>query len=162
MPVVARHNGPVNRVLQTLDAAGEVYRVHTHPPIRAEADLHLTGLDWNTSVKTLAFALADGTVALVGVPGPARVQYGAIARALGVSRSQLRPASADAVTALGMEPGGVSPICADAGVVVLLDTTVPGMGAVYCGGGDPETTVEVDAAALLRVAVRPLTADIIG
>lgn len=70
MSLVARHNGLVNRVLQTLDAAGEAYRVHTHPPIRGEADLHLTGLDWTTSVKTLAFALPDGTVALVGVPGP--------------------------------------------------------------------------------------------
>ncbi|MFT4296311.1 MAG: YbaK/EbsC family protein [Micropruina sp.] len=152
----------MNRVLQTLDAAGESYRVHTHPPIRGEADLHLTGLDWTTSVKTLAFGLPDGTVALVGVPGPSRVQYGAVARALGVSRSQLRPASADAVAALGMQPGGVSPVCADPGVVVLLDSSVPGMGSVYCGGGDPETTIELDAAALLRIAARPATADVIG
>jgi Cys-tRNA(Pro)/Cys-tRNA(Cys) deacylase len=152
----------VNLVLQTLDAAGESYRVHTHPAIRGEADLHLTGLDWTTSVKTLAFGLPDGTLALVGVPGPARVHYGAVARALGVSRSQLRPASAQAMTGLGMQPGGVSPICADPGVVVLLDSSVPGMGAVYCGGGTPEATVEVDAAALLRIAARPATADIIG
>lgn len=162
MSLVARRNGLVNRVLQTLDALARPTGYTTYPPIRGEADLHLTGLDWTTSVKTLAFALPDGTVALVGVPGPARVQYVAIARALGVSRSQLRSAPAAAVTALGMEPGGVSPVCADADIVVLLDTKVPGMGSVYCGGGDPETTIEVDAAALLRVAVRPLTADIIG
>lgn len=152
----------MNRVLQCLDAAGESYRLHTHPPIRSEADLPLTGLDWTTSVKTLAFALPDGTVALVGIPGPARVQYGAVARALEVSRSQLRPASPEAVTALGMQPGGVSPICTDPAVIVLLDSSVPGMGPVYCGGGDPETTVELDAAALLRIAARPLTADLIG
>jgi len=155
-------NGRVNRVLATLDAAGEAHRVHTHPPIRGEADLPLTGLDWTRSVKTLAFALPDGTIALVGVPGPARVKYGAIAQALGVSRSQLRPASTAAVGALGMQPGGVSPICAEPGVIVLLDSSVPGMGTVYCGGGDPRTTLELDAGALARVAHRPMLADVIG
>lgn len=152
----------VNRVLQTLDAAGEPYRVHTHPPVRGEADLHLTGLDWATSVKTLAFALPDAGVALVGVPGPARVKYGEVARALGVPRSQLAPASAEALARLGMLPGGVSPVCSDAGVTLLLDASVPAMGTVYCGGGDPETTIELDAAALARLAAHPIVAPIIG
>ena len=152
----------MNRVLQTLDAAGEPYRVHTHPPVRGESDLHLTGLDWATSVKTLAFALPDAGVALVGVPGPARVKYGEVARALGVPRSQLAPASAEALAGLGMLPGGVSPVCSDAGVTLLLDASVPAMGTVYCGGGDPETTIELDAAALARLAARPIVAPIIG
>jgi len=152
----------VNRLLAALDAAGEAYRVHTHPPIRGEADLPLTGLDWTTSVKTLAFSLPDGTVALVGVPGPARVKYGAVAQALGVPRAQLRPATMEAVAALGMEPGGVSPVCAEPGVIVLLDSSVPGMGTVYCGGGDPRITLELDAGALARVAARPVIAAIVG
>lgn len=152
----------MNLVLQTLDAAGEPYGVHNHPPIRGEADLHLTGLDWANSVKTLAFALPDAGVALVGVPGPARVRYGEVARALGIPRSRLAPASAEALAGLGMQPGGVSPICADAGVTLLLDATVPAMGTVYCGGGDPETTVELDAGALARIAAHPIVAPIIG
>lgn len=152
----------VNQVLQTLDAAGEPYRVHTHPPIRGEGDLHLTGLDWTRSVKTLAFVLPAGTIALVGVPGPARVGYGALARALGVSRSQLRPAPPDVIAGLGMEPGGVSPVCADAGVTLLLDASVPGMGTVYCGGGNPVTTLELDAGAFARVAVRTVVAPIVN
>jgi Cys-tRNA(Pro)/Cys-tRNA(Cys) deacylase len=152
----------VNRLLATLDAAGEAYRLHTHPPIRGEADLPLTGLDWTSSVKTLAFSLPDGTVALVGVPGPARIRYGAVAAALGVPRSQLRPASAEAVAALGMQPGGVSPVCADPNVTVLLDSSVPQMGIVYCGGGDPETTLELEAGALVRIATRPVIAPIVG
>lgn len=152
----------VNRVLQTLDAAGEPYRVHTHPPIRGEADLHLTGLDWATSVKTLAFELPDGGLALVGVPGPARVRYGEVARALGVPRSRLVPASAEALAGLGMRPGGVSPVCADTAVTLLLDASVPQMGAVYCGGGDPETTIEVDAAALARMASRTIIAPLVS
>lgn len=154
--------GGVSLITSILDNAGVSYRVHTHPPIRTEADLHLTGLDWNTSVKTLAFALPDGTVALVGIPGPARIAYGAVARALGVSRSALKPAPAASLAALGMQPGGVSPICSDDAAVLLLDSSVPAMDQIYCGGGDPEWTIEVDAAALSRVATRVLVADITG
>lgn len=148
-------------VVQTLLDAGIAHVVHTHPPIRGEADLHLTELDWATSVKTLAFALPDGRTALVCVPGPARVLYGEVARALGVSRSALRPAPEDALFALGMQPGGVSPICADQNVVVLLDESVPGMGMIYCGGGTSTTTVEVAAAAIAQVAAHPLVAAVV-
>lgn len=145
---------------ETLDGAGVEFAVHAHPPVRGEADLHLTGLDWTTSVKTLAFELPDGRLVLVGVPGPWRVRYGAIAQALGVSRSQLRPAAPERLAGVGMEPGGVSPVCADPGVVLLLDASVPGMGRVYCGGGTPETTIEVDAGDILRTAAHPLVAPI--
>ncbi|HET7725171.1 MAG TPA: YbaK/EbsC family protein [Propionibacteriaceae bacterium] len=145
-------------VTRALDAAGIAYVVHEHPPIRTEADLHLTGLSWEESVKTLAFELPDGRLALVAVPGPARVQYGAVARALGVSRSALRQADEERVLALGMEPGGVSPICDDPQVVVLVDESVVGMGTVYCGGGTSTTTVEVGAHAILAVAVCPVVA----
>ena len=147
-------------VTGALDAAGIPYVVHTHPPIRVEADLHLTGLDFQASVKTLAFELPDGRLALVAVPGPAKVQYGAIARALGVSRSALRPADEHRVVALGMEPGGVSPICPDTSVVVVLDVAIVGMGTVYCGGGTSTTTIEIDADAIARVAASPVIAPV--
>lgn len=159
-PTTDRQNESVNLVLQTLETAGVTYRVHSHPPIRVEADLRLTGLDLAGSVKTLAFALPDGTVALVAVPGPARVRYGAVAKALGVPRSALRPAAEETLALLGMERGGVSPICAEDAVVLLLDLSVPDMGRIYCGGGDAETTIELDAAALLRIARHPLIADV--
>jgi Cys-tRNA(Pro)/Cys-tRNA(Cys) deacylase len=145
-------------VVQALEDAGIPYTVHTHPPIRGEEDLHLTALDWETSVKTLAFDLPDGRLALVGVPGPAKVLYGAIAKALGISRSALRPAGEERLVAIGMEPGGVSPICADPDVIVVVDETVVGMGTVYCGGGTSTTTLELDADAIARVAVSPIVA----
>jgi Cys-tRNA(Pro)/Cys-tRNA(Cys) deacylase len=145
-------------VTAALDAAGIPYVVHEHPPIRTEADLHLTGLSFQTSVKTLVFELPDGRLVLVAVPGPARVQYGAVARALGVSRSALRQADEGRVVALGMEPGGVSPICADPDVVVLVDESVVGMGTVYCGGGTSTTTLEVQAESILTVAAAPVVA----
>jgi Cys-tRNA(Pro)/Cys-tRNA(Cys) deacylase len=57
-----------------------------------------------------------------------------------------------------MEPGGVSPICADPDVVVLVDESVVGMGTVYCGGGTSTTTIEIDADAIARVAISPVIA----
>jgi Cys-tRNA(Pro)/Cys-tRNA(Cys) deacylase len=145
-------------LLEALAAAGIEVVVHRHPPIRREADLHLTGLDWTAAVKTLAFALPGDGLALVGVPGPWRVRYGAIAQALGVSRSQLRPAPAERLAAQGMEPGGITPLCDDPAVVVLLDASVPAMGRVFCGGGTAETTLEVAAADIARFAARPVVA----
>ncbi len=145
-------------VTVALDAACIPYVVHEHPAIRTEADLHLTGLSFQTSVKTLAFELPDGRLALVAVPGPARIQYGAVARALGIARSALRPADEARVVALGMEPGGVSPICADRDVVVLVDESVVDMGIVYCGGGTSTTTIEVRADAILAIAASPVVA----
>jgi Cys-tRNA(Pro)/Cys-tRNA(Cys) deacylase len=88
------------------------------------------------------------------------VQYGAIARALGVSRSSLRQADEQRVIDLGMEPGGVSPICSDPDVVVVVDESVVGMGSVYCGGGTSTTTIAVDASAIVQVAVSPIVAAI--
>lgn len=144
--------------VEALEAAGIDFVVHSHPSIRTESDLHLTGLDKAAAVKTLAFELPDGGLALVGIRGPSRARYGAIAQALGVPRSKLRPAPSDLLVTVGMEPGGVSPVCDAAGVVVLLDATIPGMGRVYCGGGTSETTLELDADDILRVAARALVA----
>ncbi|MBI4900518.1 MAG: hypothetical protein HY829_08585, partial [Actinobacteria bacterium] len=52
------------------------------------------------------------------------------------------------------------PICADAGVVVLVDESVIGMGTVYCGGGTSTTTLEVQAEAILAVAAAPVVAPV--
>ncbi len=147
-------------VVEVLTSLRGPHVLHTHPPIRGEADLHLTALDWTTSVKTLAFVLPDDRLVLVGVPGPAKLAYGAVARALGVPRSALRPAPEARLAALGMEPGGVSPICADPAVTVLFDGAVPPMGRLYCGGGTPELTVELDSSDLVHIAPGALVADI--
>ncbi len=57
-----------------------------------------------------------------------------------------------------MEPGGVSPICSDPDVIVVVDESVVGMGNVYCGGGTSTTTIEIDADAIAKVAVSPVVA----
>ncbi len=146
--------------VQALEAAGIDFVLHTHPAARTASDPHLTRFDHATSVKTLAFELPDGRLALVGIRGEWRARYGAVAQALAVPRSKLRQAPPELLAVAGMEPGGVSPVCDAASVVVLLDAAVPGMGKVYCGGGTAETTLELDADDILRVAALPLVASV--
>jgi Cys-tRNA(Pro)/Cys-tRNA(Cys) deacylase len=150
--------GRVPLAAVVLDRAGVSYRLHHHPPVRTEADLHLTGLDVETSAKTLAFCLPDDRLVLAAIPGPARLRYGNLARVLGVSRSALRPAAADRLAALGMEPGGVGPVCDDPRVQLVLDARLSG--TLYCGSGLPEVSVELAAADLVRVSPALLVGDL--
>ncbi|MFE6334288.1 aminoacyl-tRNA deacylase [Streptomyces sp. NPDC057798] len=143
-----------------LRAAGVTFRVHTHPPVRTAEDVRReTGLSVADSVKTLVFT-ADDQIFLVAFPGLGRLGYGRLARAVGVPRSRLRPAGEDVLRSLGMEPGGVSPVCNAPGVTVVFDTAVTRMGTVYCGSGRADRSVEVEAADLLRLAGTPLVADV--
>lgn len=143
-----------------LDRAGVPYRLHHHAPVRTEADLHLTGLDVETSAKTLAFCLPDDRVVLAAIPGPARLRYGNLARVLGVPRSALRPAAPDRLAALGMEPGGVGPVCDDPAVQLVLDSRLSG--TLFCGSGLPEVSVELLASDLARVSPTALFGDLCG
>jgi Cys-tRNA(Pro)/Cys-tRNA(Cys) deacylase len=135
--------------IRTLQALGLPFRVHEHPPARTFDELHLTGLDVETSAKTLAFVLADGSLALAAIPGPARLRYAQLAAALGVSRSSLRAAGPDDLAPLDMTPGGVSPVTDIPGVRLVLDASLIDLPVLYCGGGRPELTIEITPRTLL-------------
>jgi Cys-tRNA(Pro)/Cys-tRNA(Cys) deacylase len=150
----------VPMAVAVLDRAGVAYRLHHHPPVRTESDLHLTGLDVETSAKTLAFCLPDDRLVLAAIPGPARLRYGNLARLLGVPRSALRSAAPDRLAALGMEPGGVGPVCDDPAVQLVLDSRLTG--TLFCGSGLPEISVEVAAEDLALLSPGALVGDLCG
>lgn len=156
MAVVDQTPAPI-RMLQSL---GLPFRVHEHPPARSFDELHLTGLDIDTSAKTLAFTLADGSVALAAIPGRARLRYGQLASALGVSRSSLRPATPDDLAPLDMLPGGVSPVTDVPGVRLVLDSALTGLSVLYCGGGRPELTIELTPDTLRSAMPSAVLADL--
>ena len=144
-----------------LAAHGVDFTVHTHEQIRTADDIReRTDLDIEHSVKTMAFSIAPDRLVLAGIPGPARIKYGRLAAALGVPRKQLRPAGQEALTALGMAPGGVSPVCRAETVTVVLDSAVPDMGLVYCGSGRPDQSLRLEAADLVRIAGNVVVADV--
>ena len=145
---------------RVLTRAGIPHRLHQHPPIRTHADLHLTGLDVATSAKTLAFRLPEGRVVLAALPGTGRLRYGDLARALDVPRSALAPATLEELSARGMEPGGVTPICDHPGTTLVVDRALLVHDVLYCGSGSPLVSVELATADLLRLFPEARVADL--
>lgn len=132
--------------VRVLEEAAVRYRLHEHEAAPTGAEAHaLTGFPLETSVKTLAFTISDDSLVLAGIPGDARLSYGALAKALNISRSALAPADADVLRAVGMEPGGICPFSADDSTIVVLDAAIRRFNVVYCGSGSPSFTVEVSA-----------------
>lgn len=148
-------------LVETLSAAGVDFTVHQHAEIRTSADIRSrTQFSIERSVKVLAFNVDADRVVLAAIPGPARLQYGRLAAAIDVRRSALRAASPDVLAALEMEPGGVSPICHDPAVTVVLDSAVPRMGRVFCGSGRADCTLELLGSDIARFARNPVISEI--
>jgi Cys-tRNA(Pro)/Cys-tRNA(Cys) deacylase len=132
--------------------AGISFRVHAHAPVATVAEI-LDALPFPAEqhVKTLALA-ADGQVVLAALRGSDRLQFGRLARAVGVARDRISPLPRDRVTAeLGLRPGGVCPIT-DAGVTVVVDTRVLDLPRAFCGSGRNDATLELAPADLVTVS----------
>lgn len=145
---------------RTLTAAGLPFRLHRHPAAHNQDELHLTGLDVDSSAKTLAFSLPDDTVVLAAIPGRARLKYANLAKALSVPRSALRPAPQLALEALQMAAGGVTPICGDSAVRLVVDRPVLSLEVIYCGSGVPDASIEVSPAVLQELRPDLVVADL--
>jgi Cys-tRNA(Pro)/Cys-tRNA(Cys) deacylase len=136
-----------------LRAHGVPFELHHHVPV-SSVDEILVALPFPAEqhVKTLAFD-ADGRVALAAVRGGDRIQFGKLARALGVARDRITPVPADRVRAeLGLEPGGVCPLVDRPGVSVLVDRRVLDLPRVFCGSGRNDATLELAPADLVRAS----------
>jgi Cys-tRNA(Pro)/Cys-tRNA(Cys) deacylase len=135
-----------------LDAGVEI-RVHDHVPVATVAEI-LEALPFpaDEHVKTLAFDTGDG-IALAALRGGDRLQYGKLARALGVARDRLTPLSPERVRdELGLEPGGVCPLVDHDDVTVVLDSRVLELERVFCGAGRNDATLELAPAELVAAS----------
>ncbi len=136
-----------------LRAHGVRFELHDHVPVSSVAEI-LVALPFPAEehVKTLAFD-ADGRVALAAVRGGDRIQFGKLARALGVARDRIAPLPPDRVRSeLGVEPGGVCPLVDRPGVVVLVDRRVLDLPRAYCGSGRNDATLELAPDDLVRAS----------
>lgn len=137
------------RPTDVLAARGAGFRVREHGVRdRAEEVCAELGIRLADTVKTLAFVSGEDRLVLAGVPGRARLKYGEPACAAGVRRADLAPAGAERLAGLGMAPGGVCPVSADASAIAAFDASVPGMGRIHCGSGRRDSSLELDAAEL--------------
>ena len=143
--------------------AGIAFALHEHAPVATVAEiLHALPFPAEEHVKTLAFT-ADGGVVLAGLRGSDRLQFGKLARALGVARDRIEPLAPERVREeLELEPGGVCPLVDHPGVTVLIDRRTLDLPRVFCGSGRNDATLELapaDLVAASRARVTELAAD---
>jgi Cys-tRNA(Pro)/Cys-tRNA(Cys) deacylase len=153
---------PRRTPLAVLEAAEAKFAVLEHVPIIGQEDAERElDVPVERLLKTMVFCAGE-TKILVALPVHGRVNYGKLAKAIGIPRGRLRQAEPADLRALGMQPGGASPVCGVDGVITVFDAAVPGMGTVYCGSGRPDRTVEVEATTLIDVVapiIAPVTKD---
>jgi prolyl-tRNA editing enzyme YbaK/EbsC (Cys-tRNA(Pro) deacylase) len=145
---------------EILRDAGIEFRVHAHVPVATVAEI-LEELPFPAEehVKTLAFDTGDG-IALAALRGGDRLQFGKLARVLGVGRDRLTPLSPERVRKeLGLEPGGVCPLVDRDDVKVVLDARVLELERAFCGSGRNDATFELAPSDLI-VASRATVADL--
>jgi Cys-tRNA(Pro)/Cys-tRNA(Cys) deacylase len=145
------------QIRDTLQSHGVPFTFHTHAPLRTVQD-YLGHFPLEQMLKTVAFQVKDGPWVLVALRGADQVSYRRLADALGVRRAALaQPSAAEVEAALGVPPGGVSPIPPRPDVRVLFDQAALDLDTVYCGAGRPDRTLEIRLPDLLRV-VQPQVA----
>ncbi|WP_158103970.1 YbaK/EbsC family protein [Streptomyces carpinensis] len=136
-----------------LDADSSAYTVHEHAAAHSVAERKALPFPWSQAVKTLAFTTAQFPLLLVALRADDRVDFTRLVAAAGTSRSQLRTAEPDLLTAEGLAPGGIPPISHRPGVPCLIDTAVVESGhpSVYCGAGSAARTLQIPPAVLARL-----------
>jgi Cys-tRNA(Pro)/Cys-tRNA(Cys) deacylase len=141
-------------ILERLRQNGVPFTIHDHEVSRSFAEgVERLPFPPGLLLKTVVFKLPDGW-ALVTLHGGDRVDFRALADALGVKRADLRQASAEEITtAFGVEIGGVSPIPTADGVSTSLvfDQRCAAMETIYCGTGLASQTLEIRAVDLLAI-----------
>ncbi len=138
----------VHNYLQELGVPHEMLHLSDTSATAARA-AELLGVGAEEVVKTLVF-LIDGDPTLVLVPGDARVDADALARALGAGSATLARGQ-DVLAATGYRVGAVPPCGLASDLPVVADPGVFGPPVVYCGGGASTTMLKIRSADLMRL-----------
>ena len=141
------------KILDRLQQSGAPFTIHDHEVSRSFAEgVERLPFPPELLLKTVVFRLAAGGWALVTLHGGDRVDFRALADALGGKRADLRQASAEEImTTFGVEIGGISPIPTVDGVLLIFDQRCAEMNLIYCGTGLASQTLEIRSADLLAI-----------
>ncbi|MGE3271626.1 MAG: aminoacyl-tRNA deacylase [Chloroflexota bacterium] len=145
-------SSPTDRIVQHLSARGVPHTIHEHEPARTVADaLERLPFSPEAYLKTVAFRLKAGGWVLAALRGADRVDYRALAAALGVGRRDLHQLSPDEVVAdLGYPIGGVGPVPPNVQTRTIFDqVAVETLDTVFCGAGREDRTLEARVADLV-------------
>ena len=133
------------RIAERLATHGVPFTIHEHVEARTVADaLERLPFSPDAYLKTVAFRLKAGGWVLAALRGADRVDYRALATALGVSRRDLHQMTPDEVaTDLGYPVGGVGPVPTNDQTRTIFDAqAAEQLDTVYCGAGRPDRTLE--------------------
>jgi prolyl-tRNA editing enzyme YbaK/EbsC (Cys-tRNA(Pro) deacylase) len=153
-PTTADHlPGAIASLIASLGAPA---KFHAHPALATTEELRpyleSHGFDSQVMLKTLAFKSPSGALGLVTLRMLDKVDYGAVARALGMQRSSMAMLGCDELMQrLQMQPGAVCPFCAQPDVQLLLDERGLSAETIYCGSGVLTCTVEIGSASLRAI-----------
>lgn len=141
------------QIVKRLQQMEAQYTLHTHPDSRTFADaVDKLPFPSDRTLKTIAFRLKAGGWVLAACRGQNALDYKKLATAFGVKRDEIvRPDPAELQTGLGLEAGAVSPIPLRADVQVVFDTRVDPIQTLFTGAGQPDRTLEITLAELIRV-----------
>lgn len=143
------------RLAEIVERSGVAYVLHEHAETRTMEDAsQILSFDVARIVKTIAFRTRNGGLVLAALRGTRRVDYPRLAALVGVKRRDLASLSPEEVGEhLGVEPGSVSPVPLQEGVMIFIDDDVLTIQpTVYCGMGRPDRTLELKPDALVRLA----------
>lgn len=141
---------PTSPAIDAVVASGVEHRLVHYGVVRgAEEAAKARGVDLSALAKTLVVRVEEGSYLLVCVPGPARLDYGALRSLLGVRRLTM-PDPDEAKEATGYARGTITPFGAGEWPVIV-DESLAGLDEVSMGAGVAEWAIHLSGADLVAV-----------
>ncbi len=143
-----------DKAIKFLDDKGVKYFIHSHKSVRTanEAESELNGIVSGIQLKTIAVQQridSDKYILLLLVLRSVdRLDFKKLSRFLIVPRSRIKNATVEQLeNDLGVEPGGVSPICFDKNIQIIFDenirSNINSSEMITCGIGLSTKTLEI-------------------
>lgn len=129
------------------------FTIHQHIDSRTYADaVNTLPFPPERMLKTIAFRLKSGGWILAACRGQDGLDYKKLAAAFGVKRDDVvRPTPEELKAGLGLEAGAVSPVALSSAIQVVFDIRVDPVQTLFTGAGQPDRTLEISLAELVRV-----------